>query len=81
VPHAVERFLRESERLYGVVDRQLAERAFLVGDYSIADIACFPWLRNHQRFSVDIEDYPNVARWLERISVRPAVQRGLALPE
>jgi GST-like protein len=79
VPHAVERFVTEGERLYGVVDRRLAATEYLAGDYSIADIACFPWLRNHQRFSVDIEDYPCVARWLEAISTRPAVQRGLAL--
>lgn len=79
VPHAVERFVTEGERLYGVADRQLAESEYLTGDYSIADIACFPWLRNHQRFSVDIADYPSVARWLDVISARPAVQRGLAL--
>ena len=79
MPHAVERFATEAERLYGVVDRRLTETEYLAGDYSIADIACFPWLRNHQRFSVDIADYANVARWLDAISARPAVQRGLAL--
>lgn len=79
VPHAVEKFVTEGERLFGVVDRRLAESEYLAGDYSIADIACFPWLRNHQRFSVDIEDYSSVARWLDAISARPAVQRGLAL--
>ena len=78
VPHAVERFVTEAERLYGVVDRRLAEVEFLAGDYSIADMACFPWMRNHRRFSVDIEDYPNVARWLATISARPAVQRGIS---
>jgi len=79
VPHAVEKFVTEGERLFGVVDRRLAESEYLAGDYSIADIACFPWLRNHQHFSVDIEDYSSVARWLDAISARPAVQRGLAL--
>ena len=69
----------EAERLFGVFNRRLAETEYLAGDYSIADIACFPWLRKHQRFSVDIADYPGVARWLEAISARPAVQRGLAL--
>jgi GST-like protein len=77
-PHAVERFVIETERLYGVVDRRLAEVDFLAGDYSIADMACFPWMRNHRRFSVDIEDYPNVARWLATIAARPAVVRGVA---
>jgi len=80
VPHAVERSINEAERLYGVVDRRLAEAEFLAGDYSIADIASFPWMRNHQRFGLDIADYPNVGRWLETIGARPAVQRGLAQP-
>ena len=80
VPHAVERSINEAERLYGVVDRRLAEAEFLAGDYSIADIACYPWMRNHQRFGLDIADYPNVGRWLETIGARPAVQRGLAQP-
>ena len=80
VPHAVERFVNEAERLYGIVDRRLAEGEFLAGDYSIADTACFPWMRNHQRFSIDIAGYPNVEHWLDVISARPAVQRGLAMP-
>ena len=78
MPHAVERFVTEAERLYGVVDRRLTETEYLAGDYSIADIACFPWLRNHQRFSVDIADYANVARWLDAISARPAARAGPA---
>lgn len=78
VPHTVERFVTEAERLYGVVDRRLAEAEFLAGDYSIADMACFPWLRNHQRFGLGIEDFPNVERWLETIAARPAVLRGVA---
>ena len=56
----------------------LAEAEFLAGNYSIADMACFPWMRNHRRFGVDIEDYPNIGRWLDVISARPAVQRGLS---
>jgi GST-like protein len=77
VPHAVERSISEAERIYGVVDRQLAESEFLAGDYSIADIASFPWMRNHRRFGLDIADYPNVQRWLQTITERPAVQRWL----
>jgi len=80
VPHAVERSVNEAERLFGVVDRRLSEAEFIAGDYSIADIASFPWLRIHQRFGLDVADYPNVGRWLESISERPAVQRGLAQP-
>jgi GST-like protein len=78
VPHAVERFVTEAERLYGVIDQRLADAEFLAGDYSIADMACFPWIRIHQRFGVDIEDYPNVARWLTAVAARPAVQRGVS---
>ena len=77
VPHAVERSIDEAERTYGVVDRQLAESEFLAGDYSIADIASYPWMRNHQRFGLDVTDYPNVERWLQTIAERPAVQRWL----
>ena len=80
VPHAVERYVSEAERLFGIVDRHLSQAEYLAGDYSIADIACFPWLRIHQRFSIDIADYPNVARWLETVSARPAVQLGLEAP-
>ncbi len=79
VPYAVERYVDEAERLYRVVDRRLADRDFLADSYSIADIACFPWMRFHQRFQVDIADYPNVAHWLDTIAARPAVQRGLAV--
>jgi len=77
VPHVVERSVSEAERLYGVFDRRLAEAEFLAGDYSIADIASFPWMRNHQRFGLDIGDFPNVQRWLQIIGERPAVLRGL----
>lgn len=80
VPHAVERYISEAERLFGVVDRRLNEAEYLAGDYSIADIASFPWLRIHQRFGLDVADYPNVGRWLEMISARPAVERSLVVP-
>jgi len=80
VPHAVERSVNEAERLYEVIDQRLGEVEFLAGKYSIADIASFPWMRNHQRFGLDVTDYPNVLRWLEVLSSRPAVERTLALP-
>jgi len=79
VPAAIERYTCETERLYDVVDRRLAEVEFLAGEYSIADIACFPWLRVHERLGTDVEDYPNVARWLATINGRPTVRRGLNL--
>jgi GST-like protein len=79
VSFAVERFATEAERLYGVVDRRLRDREYLDGEYSIADIACFPWMRAHRRFGLDIADYPNLARWLRTIDERPAVTRALEL--
>jgi GST-like protein len=79
VPAAIERYTREAKRLYEVVDRRLAETEFLAGDYSIADIACFPWLRVYQRLGIDVGDYPNVTRWLETINARPAVRCALEL--
>ena len=79
VLHAVERFVNEAERLYSVVDRRLTGVEFRAGDYSIADIACFPWTRNHQRFGVDVVNQPEVARWLQTINKRPAVRRALDL--
>jgi GST-like protein len=80
VPAAVERYTREAERLYRVVDGRLAEAAFLGGGYSIADMATFPWMRNYARYGLEIGEFPNVARWLDIISARPAVERALELP-
>jgi GST-like protein len=79
IPYAVERFTKEAGRLYGVMDRRLADREFLAGEYSIADIACIGWIKLWQRQGQNIEDFPNVKRWLETVMTRPAVQRGLAV--
>jgi GST-like protein len=78
VPAAVERFTLEAERLYGVVENRLNEADYLGGEYSIADMACYPWLRNYGRFGLEIGEFPAVARWLEVIGARPAVQRAYA---
>jgi glutathione S-transferase len=67
-------------KIPAIVDRSLANAEYLGGDYSIADISCLPWLRNHHRFSIDIEDFPNVGRWIDKIFARPAVQRGPKIP-
>ncbi|MBV4553771.1 glutathione S-transferase N-terminal domain-containing protein [Pseudomonas sp. SWRI102] len=76
---AITRYRKEALRLYGVVDRQLAERSYLASDqYSIADIAAFPWLRTYEELALDITPYPHVLRWLKTIESRPAVQAGLA---
>ena len=72
VPYAVERFTREAERCYAVLDGRLAGRDYVAGEYSIADIACFPWVRVAKGQGVDIAKYPNVARWSERLGRRAA---------
>ncbi|MBC3364643.1 glutathione binding-like protein [Pseudomonas sp. SWRI154] len=76
---AITRYHKEALRLYGVVDTQLAERSYLACDqYSIADIAAFPWLRTYEELALDITPYTHVLRWLKTIESRPAVQAGLA---
>jgi GST-like protein len=77
IPYAIERYSNEANRLYGVLDRQLAGREFVADTYSIADIAIWPWLRSWERQGVDLPDYKNVKRWFDQIAARPAVQRGI----
>jgi GST-like protein len=78
VPYAIDRYTRETARLYGVLDRQLAGREFIAGDYSIADMACYPWVVPHERQSIDLADYPQVARWFAAIAARPATVAAYA---
>jgi GST-like protein len=77
IPYAVNRYTNEAKRLYGVLDKRLADRGYLAGEYSIADIAVWPWLRRPDRQGVEIADHPNVKRWFDAIAARPAVERGL----
>ena len=78
LPYAVERYANEVKRLHRVLDKRLGEAAYLAGDeYSIADIATFPWVRNPDRRGIDLAEYPNVKRWHDAIAARPAVQRGV----
>jgi GST-like protein len=79
IPYAIERYTSEAKRLYGVLDRRLADRPFLAGEYSIADIATIGWAKMWERQGQAIEDFPNVKRWLDTVLARPAVKRGLAL--
>lgn len=79
IPYAVDRYTSEAARLYGVIDRRLGESEYLGGDYSIADIATFPWIRPYRWQGQDLDDYPNLKRWFDAIKVRPAVQEGLAV--
>lgn len=82
IPYAIERYERESRRLYGVLNTRLSGRAFIAGDaLSIADLACHPWALLHERQNVDLADYPEVRRWLDAISSRPAAQRAYAWGE
>ena len=80
IPYAVDRYSNEARRLYGVLDRRLGEAAYLAGDYSIADIATFPWAARHEWQGIELEEYPNVLRWYNAIAARPAVKRGMAVP-
>ncbi|MBI4184748.1 MAG: glutathione S-transferase N-terminal domain-containing protein [Proteobacteria bacterium] len=80
--YGLERFMKETRRLYGVMDRRLAGNAFFAGaGYTIADMAIFGWAWRHPRHKVDLADYPNVKRWYEQVLARPAVQRGLLVPK
>jgi len=80
VPYAIDRYGKETRRLYGVLDRRLAAAAFLAGEYTIADIATYPWVARHEWHKVALQDFPNVKRWFDTISMRPAVARGMAVP-
>jgi len=80
VPYAIERYSRETKRIYGVLDKQLGERDFLAGEYSIADIATYPWVARHEWHKVDLADFPNVKRWFDAIGARPAVIGGMKVP-
>jgi GSH-dependent disulfide-bond oxidoreductase len=75
--YSIDRYTREGQRLLGVMDRHLAHHEFLAGEYSIADMACFPWVRVHKLANLSIEALPNVRRWYGTIRNRPAVNRGL----
>lgn len=79
VQYAIDRYINECNRLYGVMNKRLANRKFLAGDYSIADMACIGWANLWKNQGQDIEEFPNLKRWIERVKERPAVQRGMKL--
>ena len=80
IPYAIDRYTNEAGRLYRVMDRRLGEAEYLAGEYSIADIASFPWIRPYRRQGQDLGEYPNLGRWFSAINDRPAVRRGLEVP-
>jgi GST-like protein len=81
IPFAIERFHKEALRLYGVLEKALGKNEFLSGEYSIADIATYPWVWRHEIHHVRLEDFSSVKRWYDSISDRPAVKRGMEIPK
>ena len=79
IPYAMKRYSDEALRLYGVMEKRLGESFFLAGDYSIADIAIFPWITSYSRNLNNLSEFPNIQRWLEQISNRKAVQKGMSI--
>ena len=80
VPYAIERYGKEKDRLYSVLDKHLKDHQYLAGEYSIADMATYPWVARYEWHKTDLASVPNVKRWYDAISARPAVQRGMAVP-
>lgn len=80
IPAVIDRYQNETRRLYGVMDGQLAQHDYLAGDYSIADIAVYPWVAQHDWSGIELAPFANLSRWFERLSARPAVQRGMNVP-
>lgn len=76
IPYAVDRYVNETTRLYRVMNTRLADRPYLAGDYSIADIACYPWVVPHQKQRQNLDEFPNLKRWFATIGGRPAVERA-----
>jgi GST-like protein len=79
LPYAINRYVNETNRLYGVLNKRLADRPFVAGDYSVADMAIYPWIVPHERQGQNLADFPHLQRWFEAIAARPAVERAYAL--
>jgi len=80
VSYAIDRYTQEARRLYAVLDQHLAKHEFLADEYSIADIATFPWIARHSWHRIDLDEFPNVKRWFQEIGARPAVVAGMKVP-
>ena len=81
VPYAIDRYTSETHRIYGVMDKRLGEVPYLAGqDYTIADVATYPWVARWEWHGIDWADYPNLKRWFDEVGARPAVQKGMAVP-
>jgi GST-like protein len=79
IEYAMQRYIKETGRLYGVLNKRLADREFIAGTYSIADMASYPWVVPHERQKQNLDDFPHLKRWFQAIAARPAVQRAYAL--
>ncbi|MCP4327984.1 MAG: glutathione S-transferase family protein [Alphaproteobacteria bacterium] len=80
IPYAIDRYTNETRRLYGVLDKRLSDHEHLADDYSIADIVTYPWCARHEWQGIDLAEFPDVKRWYDSVSARPAVARGMAVP-
>ncbi|WP_430437849.1 glutathione S-transferase family protein [Oceanibaculum nanhaiense] len=81
VPYAIDRYTNETHRIYGVMDKRLGEVPYLAGqDYTIADVATYPWVARWEWHGIDWANYPNLKRWFDNVGARPAVQKGMAVP-
>jgi len=80
IPYTIKRYTTETARLYGVLDKRLARTEYLAGEYSIADIATFPWVDRHEWQNIDLVEFPHVRRWHAAIAARPGVRRGMSVP-
>ena len=81
IPYAINRYVKETERLYGVLNTQLEGHEFIAGDYSIADMACYPWIVPYQTQQQNLDDFPHLKRWFEAIQARPAVQQAYEIAQ
>jgi len=81
IAYAIDRYVRETSRLYGVLNKRLADRDYVAGDYSIADMACYPWIVPHEKQQQNLDDFPHLQRWFAAMATRPAVVRAYALAE
>jgi GST-like protein len=81
IPYAIDRYVKETSRLYAVLDKQLSKREFIAGDYSIADMACYPWIVPHEKQGQNLDDFAHLRRWFETIRGRPATQRAYGRAE
>jgi GST-like protein len=81
VPYAIQRYSQETRRLYGVLDGHLRPREYLGAEYSVADMATYPWVARHEWHKVDLSEFPAVKRWFDLVGARPAVQRGMQVPQ